>query len=97
MPNYLLHETSDGVPVGVYTSTSDYYDPEYQQLESEGRELVYSKLPTASWNDFINRLADTKPSRTMRWDVYYDPSSNLEAVLAHAKRDLEQTGQPESE
>lgn len=92
MPNYLLQETSDGTPVGVFTDQADYFDPQYEDLRPEGRQLVYSKLPTVEWGDFIERLADTKPSRTMRWDVYYDASSNLQDVLAHAQRDVETTG-----
>jgi hypothetical protein len=97
MPNYLLHETSDGTPIGVFTDTHDYYDPQFTQLRPQGREVVFSKLPSASWGDFIERLADTRPSRTMRWDIYYDASSNLEEVLSHARRDVEQTGYPEPE
>jgi hypothetical protein len=92
MPDYLLHETADGNPVGVYTETADYYDPEFTQLRPEGRQLVFSKLPSMPWADFIEKLANTTPSRTMRWDVYNDPSSNLQVVLTHAQRDLETSG-----
>ena len=97
MPRYLVHETAAGKPVGVYTEERDYYDPEFVQLRPEGRSVVFSKLPTVSWQDFVERLSSTSPSRTMRWDDYYDPSSNLQVVLDHAQRDVEETGIPESE
>lgn len=89
MPTYLLQMTGDGVPVGVFTPTHDYFDPQYEGLRAQGREVVYSQLPSVPWADFIHRLADTLPSRHMRWDTYQDPSSNLEIVLSHANRDLE--------
>jgi hypothetical protein len=97
VPNYLLHQTADGTPIGVFTAEHDYYDSEYEQLRPEGREVVFSKLPSVSWNDFIERLASTTPSRTMRWDVYYDSSPNLGIVLSHAQRDTEKLGYPEPE
>lgn len=97
MPTYLLHQTSGGIPVGVFSETHDYYDKKYEQLRPEGRQMVYSKLPSASWTDFIERLASTQPSRTMRWDTYFDASPTLAVVLSHAKRDLETTGVEVSE
>jgi hypothetical protein len=97
MPNYLLHQTAAGEPIGVYTATSDYYVPKFEHLRSEGRQVVYSKLPSAEWGDFIQRLAGTQPSRTMRWDTYNDTSLNLSLVLEHARRDTVEEGQPEPE
>lgn len=97
MPTYLIHETGDGLPIGVYSENADYYDPEYTQLRNAGRQLVFSKLPSDPWPTFIERLASTTPSRTMRWDTYFDGTTNLEDVLKDAQRDLEQTGQPEPE
>jgi hypothetical protein len=97
VPRYLIHQTAGGQPVGVYTATHDYYDPEFIQLRLAGREVVYSQLPSVEWKDFIERLADTRPSRTMRWDTYYDSSSVLATVLEHAKRDIERQGDTEPE
>lgn len=92
MPTYLLHETSGGQPIGVFSEDHDYYDPNFTQLRAEGRELVFSKLPSTSWDDFIEKLASTTPSQTMRWDTYDDPSHNLEVVLMHAQREVESSG-----
>lgn len=97
MSTYLLHQTGDGTPAGVFTETHDFYDPGHVQLRAEGREMVYGKLPSDSWLDFIERLASTTPSRTMRWDTYEDDEQNLQLVLEHAVRDLEQQGYPEPE
>jgi hypothetical protein len=97
MPTYLLHLTGDGTPVGAYTQDHDYYVPEFDHLRAEGQEIVFGKLPTVPWAQFIEHLADTLPSRTMRWDTYHDPSSNLQSALEHARRDLEVTGEPEPE
>jgi hypothetical protein len=97
MPTYLLHLTGDGTPAGVFTDQSDYYDPEWSQLRQAGREIVYSKPADVDWQTFIERAASSAPSSTMRWDTYYDSSTNLSVVLSHAQRDLERSGYPEPE
>jgi hypothetical protein len=97
MPRYLIHQTADGMPIGVYTPTHDYYTPEFIHLRTAGRDLVYSQLPSTEWADFIERLADTRPTNTMKWDTYYDASSVLSTVLEHARRDVEILGESEPE
>lgn len=97
MPNYLIHMTAGGTPAGVYSDQADYYDPEYSQLRSEGEQVVFSKPATTDWETFIEHLASSGPSATMRWDTYYDASKNLEQVLIHAQRNVQRDGDPEVE
>lgn len=97
MPAYLLHKTGDGYPAGVYTESADYYDPQWEQLREEGREIVYSKLVHVPWGEFIERLASTYPSNTMSWDVYVDSAQALSEVLSHAQRDTQREGYPQPE
>ena len=87
MPNYLVHQTRAGEPAGVFAENFDYYDEAHIHLRPAGREVVYSKLPSAPWGEFIERLASTTPSRTMQWDTYDDASFNLQLVFEHVRRD----------
>lgn len=85
MPLYLLHQTAEGVPVGVYTEDRDYYRPSDEGLREAGRAVVYSKLPSLDWNEFIEKLADTTPSPTMQWDTFFSAGRVLESVLNEAR------------
>ena len=87
MPLYLLHQDGSGMPVGVYTEERDYYRPNDDQLRDAGRSIVYGKLPSTSWEDFIEKLADMSPGVNGQWDTYFSQSRVLESVLNEARAD----------
>lgn len=97
MPNYLVHMTSSGIPVGVYNEDYDYYDPEYEHLRHAGRKIVLSRPPAVPWGTFIEHAASSYPSAGMRWDTYFDPSSNLSIVFRHVLRDTQKEFDPNEE
>lgn len=92
MATYLLHLTRSGEPVGVFSEDEDYYDPQWEHFRARGLNLVFSKPPTASWEDFTARLAQSHPSPTERWDLYKHSSTNLAEVYRSAVRDVERIG-----
>lgn len=86
MAKYLIHLTGDGDPVGVYVPTGDYYLPGKEHLRDAAREIVYARLPSVKWSEFIQKLASLTPSPRVNWDVYEDSSKTLPDVLRNAIR-----------
>lgn len=88
MSQYLLHQKRDGTPMGVFSETDHYYDPEFASgHENYGTSVVGSKGPATDWDDWADQLASKTPSPTDNWDIYNHPSAPLEQVLSDASDD----------
>lgn len=89
MADYLIHQTRDGNPVGVFTENDHYYFPSSVSHELYGISVVESKGTETTWNDWIDQLAGKSPGPHDQWDVYVHPIAPLYQVLIDARSDLQ--------
>lgn len=88
MTLYLLHQTANGDPIGVFTEDDYYYDPQQATREQQayGLSVIGSRGSQQTWAEFADQQAAKTPSPTAMWDQVDYPSAPLPAVLAQAQR-----------
>lgn len=87
MTKYLLHQTKDGTPVGVFSEDEHYYLPTEKAKERYGIALVATRGPETSWEDFMEQQASRWPGPNDMWDIYDSDEDGLEFVLDAARTD----------
>ena len=85
MPNYLIHFTRDGEPVGVWTENDHYYFPSKQQHEEYGKSVIEARGTSVPWEDFADQLAFKTPAPTAMWDTVDHPSAPLYQILVDVR------------
>lgn len=87
MSSYLLHQTLDGTPVGVFTETEHFYFPTDQRHEAYGEGVVADRGSQCPWDDFMEQQASKTPGYRAMWDIYEHDEAPLRTVLLAAKKD----------
>lgn len=82
---YLLHQSLDGTPVGVFDRTGgSFYLPQDQQHAAYGRLVVGDRPRTIGWDEWAQRLQEKTPGMA-KWSIYSHEPDSLEQVLLAAK------------
>jgi hypothetical protein len=87
MAEYLLHQSRDGTPLGVFFQDEHYYLPETKSHEAYGVAVVADRGSETSWEDYAEQLASKSPSPRAMWDLYESDEADLEDVLLAARND----------
>lgn len=87
---HLLLIRPDGVPVGVFTESQEYFDPSLSAIQVDRfRSLVRSKPEARDWDDWTDSLASKTPlgNNIYSWNLYPHRKAALSVVLESAKAD----------
>lgn len=87
MADYLLHQSLDGTPVGVFSldgSRQFLYLPGDTQHAGYGKAVVNDRPSGVSESEWAQRLAQKTPG-VARWTVYSCDPRSLTDVLLSAK------------
>lgn len=86
----LIHP--NGNPVGVFTSSQEFFDESLEENHVERfREFVRSKPESRDWDEWADSLASKTSlgSNIFSWNLYPHRKAHLSVVLEHAQDDTD--------
>lgn len=89
MAKFLLHQSRDGSPLGVFNEDGDhYYFQNDTAMEEYGVAVNAQRSPNTNWDDWVEQMASKSPSPNGgMWDEYNHVDTDLESVLLDARND----------
>lgn len=80
MALYLIHQTLDGEPIGIFSEDGeDFYAPEFEAKEKLGRASVPQTL-SKPWSTFVEEKTRSFNHRFL-WGSVEDDRTDLEDIL----------------
>lgn len=81
MPEYLIHQSRNGTPLGIFSEVEHYYPPEHASQEAYGEAVIATKGSAMTWDEFVEQQASKSPAPKAMWDIYESDKDSMEDIF----------------